>query len=523
MRLTSTGLGIGTSSPATKLHVFGSGASSRLENSGATTSTQFTVKNTVGTVTLGLDSSTGGGFGAANAAVLWYDAAQPLVFATSNTERMRLDSSGNLGLGVTPSAWSGNTAFQVGRASISFNTTYGTTNIGANQYEGAAGRKYIASQYALQYEQQANTGTHAWFTAPSGTAGDAITFTQALTLDASGNLGVGTTSPQAAIVAAGSNATVYKAMILRNGNGADGSSATIDFETSAGTQGSEAAMAGRIAGLRIGSGTSGALTFSTTNSGVLGERARITSGGVFQAGTIRAIGTAVGSFTASNWFIQQEDGGTTRSYGCGPDGGPNGRWEHYVATSTGAPVIAQRWNADANIAVNNIGVGFATPTTSGTGITFPTTQSASSNANTLDDYEEGAWTPTYTATTTNPTMAYIAEWGSYTKVGRLVTCYFHLRTSSSSTGGGVGDLRISGLPFTSASIEVNGGRQSGCIASAANFGALNFPNALLVNNNSTNCDLLLTSITAATTNVDASTLTLVNQGNSLFGAFSYIT
>jgi len=125
-------------------------------------------------------------------------------------------------------------------------------------------------------------GTHAWFNAPSGTAGNAITFTQAMTLNASGNLGVGTTDPQATIVAAGSNATVYKAMILRNGNGTDGSSVPIDFETSAGTQGSEAAMAGRIAGLRTGSGTSGALTFSTTNSGTLSERARITSGGDLQ-------------------------------------------------------------------------------------------------------------------------------------------------------------------------------------------------------------------------------------------------
>jgi hypothetical protein len=103
--------------------------------------------------------------------------------------------------------------------------------------------------------------------------------------DASGNVGIGTSSPAAKLVSAGSESTVFKALILRNGNGTDGSSATIDFEASAGTQGAEASMVGRIAGLRTGSGTSGALTFSTTNAGVLAERMRIDSAGRLLVGT----------------------------------------------------------------------------------------------------------------------------------------------------------------------------------------------------------------------------------------------
>jgi hypothetical protein len=108
--------------------------------------------------------------------------------------------------------------------------------------------------------------------------------------DASGNVGVGTSSPAARLVSAGSSSTVYKALILRNGDGTVGSSATIDFEASAGTQGDEGSMAGRIAGVRTGSGTSGALTFSTTNSGVLGERMRITSAGDVAIGTTSTSG-----------------------------------------------------------------------------------------------------------------------------------------------------------------------------------------------------------------------------------------
>jgi hypothetical protein len=144
-------------------------------------------------------------------------------------------------------------------------------------------------------------------------------------------------------------------------------------------------------------------------------------------------------------------------------------------------------------------------------------------ANALDDYEEGTWTPAYAASTTNPTMQYNQTLGRYTKVGRLVTCHFHLRTSNSSTGGGVGNLLISGLPFTSTSIDTNGGRQSGAIASSANFGANNFPNGVTVENNSTTALLTIVSSSANTTNVNAATLTLGNQANSLFGCFSYIT
>jgi hypothetical protein len=93
-----------------------------------------------------------------------------------------------------------------------------------------------------------------------------------------------------------------------------------------------------------------------------------------------------------------------------------------------------------------IGVGGATPAASGAGITFPATQSASSNANTLDDYEEGTFTPTYLGRTTNPTVSYTGSTaGNYVKIGSLVYCRGTLRTSSVS--GGSGDVLIGGLPF----------------------------------------------------------------------------
>ena len=67
-----------------------------------------------------------------------------------------------------------------------------------------------------------------------------------------------------------------------------------------------------------------------------------------------------------------------------------------------------------------IGVGNATPSTSGSGISFPATQSPSSDVNTLDDYEEGTYTPTILFNTTNGDLAYSVQVGFYTKVGNLV-------------------------------------------------------------------------------------------------------
>lgn len=103
----------------------------------------------------------------------------------------------------------------------------------------------------------------------------------------------------------------------------------------------------------------------------------------------------------------------------------------------------------------NLGVGGATPTTSGSGITFPATQAASTNANTLDDYEEGTWTPTVEGAITNPTMTYSVRTATYNKIGRLVI--FELLVRGNRTAGGSGRIKISGLPFTSAEVYGYGG------------------------------------------------------------------
>jgi hypothetical protein len=134
---------------------------------------------------------------------------------------MRIDSSGNLGLGVTPSAWgSGWTAFQVksGGAALWADSGSQRSFLSTNLYYNGTNRIYQTTGAAVEYAQ--NVGNHIWYIAPSGTAGNTVTLTQAMTLDFNGNLLVGTTStingsvcPIQALTTAAN-----QAMYLRNSN-----------------------------------------------------------------------------------------------------------------------------------------------------------------------------------------------------------------------------------------------------------------------------------------------------------------
>ena len=216
------------------------------------------------------------------------------------------DASGNIGIGVTPSAWfsSGNQyqaiQFKDGWTSVANDDGNGTAIFGSNLYASANSVfKYVNNNFATMYQQNLPSGQHRWYVAPSGTAGNTITFTQSLTLN---------------------------------------------------------------------------------NNGVLALQGASTSA-------------------------------------------------------------------------------------TGVGITFPATQSASSDANTLDDYEEGTWTPTATNFTINSGSA---SWsGVYTKVGRLVTAYF--RVSGGNFTVTAGSTTIT-LPFTVATYDVGGFTNP---ATSSGFGGLN--------------------------------------------------
>jgi hypothetical protein len=216
----SGNLGIGTSSPDTKFDVRGNAQVRNADNTQTTLSLLNGTSYNSSTLTnfvIGAQNSSsvdGGRTYQFNVGISGTALGKSLTFSTVDTsngtvERMRLDSSGNLGLGVTPSAWwSGSTALQIGLGGyVQGRTgTAAAVEIGSNQFiNSSIQRTYIQNGAAAYYEQSG--GNHQWFTAPSGTAGDAISFSQAMTLDASGNLGVGTTSPSNRLHVAGSATT----------------------------------------------------------------------------------------------------------------------------------------------------------------------------------------------------------------------------------------------------------------------------------------------------------------------------
>jgi hypothetical protein len=112
--------------------------------------------------------------------------------SSSWSDRLVIDQIGNVGIGVTPSAWAaGSAAMQNSAGSI---WRFGTTNIylGQNYYYDGSNRVYSNSDAATEYQQ--GGGTHRWFTAASGTAGNAITFTERARITSAGDFMVGTTS-----------------------------------------------------------------------------------------------------------------------------------------------------------------------------------------------------------------------------------------------------------------------------------------------------------------------------------------
>jgi hypothetical protein len=117
--------------------------------------------------------------------------------------------------------------------------------------------------------------------------------------------------------------------------------------------------------------------------------------------------------------------------------------------ANGSGVELARINSTGNIVLNGGNAG-----ADGVGVTFPSTQVASTNANCLDDYEEGTYTPTVSTTGGSITLSASYNTLSYVKVGQLVTITGRVRVSAVSSP--TGSLSFT-IPFnTSAGTQESG-------------------------------------------------------------------
>ena len=133
---------------------------------------------------------------------MYLSASNTLGFSTNGTLKLVIDANGNLGIGVTPSAWfSSSRALQIGSSAAPYLALFQQTTSTSDGYLGWGA--YLTGNRTFAYTTtgdavslyRLNAGNHIWFNAPSGTAGNPITFTQAMTLDGNGRLGIGTISP----------------------------------------------------------------------------------------------------------------------------------------------------------------------------------------------------------------------------------------------------------------------------------------------------------------------------------------
>jgi len=314
LAVTSSGVGLGTTSPNSSFQATLSGLYGLQIRSADTNFSNINIGCDPASGYVFMDSSKSGS-----------GSYLPIRFSTSDLERMRLDTSGNLGLGVTPSAWGSiYRAFQIGGFSSLVGITNNTeTHISTNAIFNGTNWLYMATSPASRYNQ--NDNIHRWFNAPSGTANTTtITSGVSYTIITSGN--------QTAFGAPNNNVgTVFTATIT-----------------------------------------------GTLSSGTVTQNITFT-----QALTLNANGA----------------------------------------------LALQGGNTSAN----------------GVGIAFPATQVASTDANTLDDYEEGTWTPTIQGNTTPGAGTYVVQVGVYTKVGNQVTVWAQVEWSA-HTGTGT-QMYLSGLPF----------------------------------------------------------------------------
>ena len=374
MRIDASGnVGIGTTSPAQGLEVLSAGVAFRSSKTASTSSntrmyggaytgnlaTIAVLNGTSGANDLIIGGGTSGGEPVST--ILIYTGTAGTTGA--GTEKIRIDSSGNVGIGVTPSAWTSIfKAVQVKQGSISTDSSNNTT-FANNCYFDGANWKYINTAASQQYLQYA--GTHIWNTAASGTAGNTITFTQAMTLDASSLLSLVGSGSGLKITRRDTSAQAY--VIYSSAGNLQFFNGTSDAMT-LDASGNLAIGATSAAGRLLVVASDGTAPNNTTANGAL--KVRSTATAAVGAGPSITFEGQTGNTTANFAFagIQGFKGSATAA-------DYSGVLAFYTQNSGGSTALTERMRIDSS---GNVAIGGTNPQgarVSITGGTLPTAQS----------------------------------------------------------------------------------------------------------------------------------------------------
>ena len=436
MRIDSSGnVGIGTVSPAVKLHVQATQASMNLRSTG--TGSPYIDFYTSSTSLVGnIYGINGGGL------ALGY---------TNGSEGMRIDSAGNVGIGnAIPSsfdAFANKLVVGTGSGSQGITVYSGTTGAGTLSF--ADGTSGDAAYRGYVYYNHSNDSM-SFYTAGAN---------QRAIIDSSGNVGIGTSSPN----------KISASTVLSINTGAAANYAGLDISTADAVR---TALYANNAGSFLETRTSTPLVFGTNTT----ERMRINSAGNVGIGVVPNTWNFFGALELGNGgnFIAGVTGSAELDVGA--NAYFNSGWKYsgssaatlyqannsnngshvFYGAAAGTAGNAISWTNLLTFSVNNSLALQGATSQSGTGITFPATQNASSNANTLDDYEEGTWTP---VDASGASLSFSGAAGTYVKIGFQVTAWGYFIYPSTANGN---NSQIGGLPFTSASpAQTRGGGMIG--------------------------------------------------------------
>ena len=173
-----------------------------------------------------------------------------------------------------------------------------------------------------------------------------------------------------------------------------------------------------------------------------------------------------------------------------------GRFSVASSNGVGAGGSALTWTTTLSVVGGGTLALQGATSNTGIGITFPAAQSASSDANTLDDYEEGTWTPTLVST--GATFTYTAATGgTYVKIGRLVLLSGVISLASKSGGSTGNSVGFGNLPFNAGAPDSSGSGQGlvftagiGGLTVSADYGT---PNGAVCTPNTSTAYPLLTA------------------------------